>query len=71
MLAQERTTDTGANAANPPASGFQRVLLSPGLEIDIDKVTLYVDAAFPVYMNVTGNQLVAPALYKAVLAYRF
>jgi len=71
VLAQERTTDTGANAANPPASGFQRVLLSPGLEIDIDKVTLYVDAAFPVYMNVTGNQLVAPALYKAVLAYRF
>jgi hypothetical protein len=71
VLAQVRTSDTGANASNPPASGFQRVLLSPGIEIDVNRFTFYADVAFPVYENFTGNQLVAPILAKAVMSYKF
>jgi hypothetical protein len=71
VLIQERTSDTGANASNPVASGFQRVLLAPGIEVDSGSFMFYADVSFPVYINATGNQLNALALYKAVLAYKF
>jgi hypothetical protein len=35
------------------------------------KTMLYADAEVPVYEDVRGNQLVAPALFKVVAAYRF
>jgi hypothetical protein len=53
------------------ASGFQRVLLSPGLEVDIHKLKFYADAEVPVYQNFTGNQIAAPVLIKATVAYEF
>ena len=31
------TSDSGANSANAVASGYQRLLLSPGMEFDSDK----------------------------------
>jgi hypothetical protein len=71
VLGQVRATDTGTNAANPPASGFQRVMLSPGIEFDVDKMTFYMDVAVPVYQNIVGNQLTAPVLFKVLMAYRF
>ncbi len=71
--------DSGANASggansepeNGPKSGFERILLSPGLEIDLHPWRLYTDAEFPIYQHMTGNQLVAPVLFKVSLSYAF
>ncbi len=79
IIPSERTSDSGAWASggvsDPPVgeidSGYQRVLLSPGIEFDIHPVMIYADAEFTVYDNVRGNQLVAPVLFKLVVSYNF
>jgi hypothetical protein len=71
LIFSERTSDSGANASNPVASGYQRLLLSPGLEVDVHRVKLYADAEFPVYQNFTGNQLAAPFLIKVSVGFMF
>ena len=70
VIFSERTSDSGA-AANPQNSGYQRILLSPGIEFDIHSVKINVDVEFPVFQNMTGNQLVAPVLVKTSLSYMF
>ena len=65
-----RSHDSG-DAANYNNSGYERLLLSPGLEFHIHPVKFYVDAELPVFQNVNGNQLVAPVLIKASLSYMF
>jgi hypothetical protein len=67
----ERTSDGGAASAHPVGSGFQRLLLSPGIEVDVHKLKFYADAEVPVYQHFTGNQLAAPVLIKATVAYAF
>ena len=71
VVFSERTSDSGANAANPVASGFQRILLSAGIDIHIHPVDIYADAELPVYQGFTGNQLAAPVLFKVILSYMF
>lgn len=58
-------------AANPTNSGYERALLSPGLEFDYEKVMVYGDVEFPVYQRVNGDQLVASALFKLNISYKF
>ena len=70
ILFSERTSDSGAKAA-PDDSGYQRILLSPGIEFHIHPVKIYADVELPVFQNITGNQLVAPVLIKAGLSYMF
>jgi hypothetical protein len=79
----ERGSDSGDEASggvdddDPPGaqgvkdSGFERIFLSPGLEFDMHPFSLYADVELPVFVHVTGNQLVAPALFKVVFAYHF
>ena len=71
VLISERDSDGGSASAHPVASGYQRVLLSPGLEVDIHPLKFYADVEIPVYQNFTGNQLAAPAMIKATIAYEF
>ena len=71
VIVSERTSDGGGASAHPVASGFQRVLLSPGIEVDIHKLKFYADVEVPVYQNFTGNQVAAPVLIKATVAYAF
>ena len=71
VLGSVRASDSGINAAAPVASGYQRVLLSPGLEVDLSSVRLYADVELPVYQHVTGDQLVAPVLWKFSASYHF
>ena len=66
----ERTSDSGSNA-DPDNSGYQRILLSPGIEFHIHPVKIYADAEFPVYQNFTGNQLAAPVLFKLSASWMF
>ena len=62
---------TAARAADPANTGYQRILLSPGIECRLHPVKIYADAEFPVYQNFTGNQLAAPVLFKVILSYMF
>ena len=70
VIFSERTSDSGA-AADSNDSGYQRILLSPGVEFHMHPVKLYADVELPVYQNVTGNQVVAPVLFKVSLSYMF
>ena len=71
VLVAGRTSDRGAQSAHPVASGYQRVLLSPGLELMMHPFMIYGDVEFPVWQNMRGDQLVASALFKVVIAYSF
>lgn len=74
-----RTTDYGDYASgginDPPVgerdSGYERILLSPGVEMDYKQWSLYADAELPVFQDFTGNQLVAPWLLKVGVIYHF
>jgi len=66
----ERTSDSGS-AADPNNSGYQRILLSPGIEFHIHPVKIYADVELPVYQNFTGNQLAASALFKVSASWMF
>lgn len=79
IIFSERTSDSGANASgganDDPAggvnSGYQRIMLSPGIEFHIHSVKVYADAEFPVFQNFIGNQVVAPVLLKVNLGWAF
>jgi hypothetical protein len=70
VIVSDRMSDGGTEAA-PDDSGYQRVLLSPGVEFNFHPVKVYADVELPVYEHVNGNQLVAPALFKVVVSYMF
>ncbi len=70
VIGSWRGRDNGAAAA-PEDSGYQRVLLSPGIEFHLHPVKVYADVEIPVYQNMTGNQLVAPVLFKFSVSYMF
>jgi hypothetical protein len=66
-----RASDTGANASNPVASGFERLILSPGIEVNMHPFTVYSDVELPVYQRFTGNQLAASVLFRLEVGYMF
>jgi hypothetical protein len=79
VIASERTSDQGAYASghklDPPLgqidSGYQRIMLSPGIELDMHPMSFYADIEVPVFMDFRGNQLVARWLLKAYVSYHF
>ena len=71
LIFSERTSDSGANSAHPVASGYQRLMLSPGVEFHLHPVKIYADAEFPVLQNFTGNQVAASVLFKASISWTF
>lgn len=84
VIISHRDHDTGTGA-DPYNSGFDRVMLSPGVELTkvVDEpnnrvVKLYADVEVPVYYRAnaannagTEGQLVAPYLIKVVASYNF
>jgi hypothetical protein len=66
-----RGHDSGSAAASPVASGYERVLLSPGIEFDFHPIMFYADIELPVYDHVTGDQLVGADLIKMIVSYHF
>ncbi len=71
VIASVRREDSGSAASNPVASGYKRVLLSPGVEFDFHPFMFYADVELPVYQNTNGDQLTGSFLVKATLSYRF
>ena len=84
VIVSDRTHDTGTGS-DPYNSGFDRVMLSPGVEFTkvVDEqnnrvIKLYADVEFPIYYRAnaannagTEGQLVAPYLIKVVGSYNF
>jgi len=66
-----RSRDTGANSAKPVASGFARVLASPGLEMDLHPLKVYADVELPLYYHFTGNQMAAKTLLRISVSAMF
>jgi hypothetical protein len=65
-----RSSDSG-DAASPDNSGYERLMLSPGIEFHIHPVKIYADVEIPVFQNFTGNQVAAPVLFKVSMSYMF
>ena len=70
-----RAHDTGDNA-NPLNSGFERLLIAPGINLRAGKVRLYADIELPVYQHTNAGavpgesgQLVAAHLFNATVSY--
>ena len=66
-----RATDSGAATADSQGSGYERLVVAPGVEVAVGRWKLYGDLGFPVYQHVNGNQLTAPLLFKAVISRSF
>lgn len=79
LFFSERTRDIGNDASggsndSPPYginSGYTRLLVSPGIEVDVHPLRIYADVEVPVFDHVAGDQLVAPYLFKCSISYMF
>ena len=70
LIGSHRNRDSGSEA-DPPNTGYSRLLIAPGVEAKARAWTLYGDVEFPIYQRMNGDQLVAPALFKIVLSRSF
>ncbi len=70
FIASYRWQDSGPQH-NPDGSGYDRLLISPGVRVNFDKVRVNANVALPVYQHVNGNQLISPALFKLAVSYSF
>lgn len=61
----------GGPQSNPSDSGYERLLLTPGLEARAGIYKLHADVGLPIYQNVNGNQVTAAALFKIALSRDF
>jgi hypothetical protein len=70
LIFSERTHDAGplADSAN---TGYQRLMVAPGLEVHIHPVSIYADIEVPLVQHFKGNQLAASILYKLSVSYMF
>jgi len=68
VLLSERGRDGGA-AADPPNTGYQRAIVSPGLSLSVNQWKLYADVEVPIYQHMNGNQLIAPYALKFIASY--
>jgi hypothetical protein len=69
-IVSNRASDSGP-ASDPQNSGYQRILLSPGFQIDIHPFRIYADAELPVMNDVVGQQLISQCLVKVNVSYMF
>jgi hypothetical protein len=65
-----RSHDLGSEA-NTPNSGYERLLLAPGIETKVRMVRVYADFEVPVFQHYNGDQLTAPYAIKTIVSYDF
>lgn len=68
VIVSHRAKDGGTDA-DPPNSGYDRMLVAPGIEFSTGVWKLYGDIELPLYQDVRGNQLIAPEQFKLILSY--
>jgi len=61
----------GGPDGHPEDSGYTRVLVTPGVEVDLNRVSVFLDVGLPVYTNVNGNQLVGSQFWRMNMSYKF
>ena len=71
LINSVRMKDTGRESADPVQSGFERILVSLGFQVDVYAFSLYADVEAPIFAHTIGNQLVAPVLAKVEVSYKF
>jgi hypothetical protein len=71
VLASYRTPDSGSNSAGPSGSGFERLILSPGVEFHFHPFSVYTDVEIPVFTDYRGDQLAASSAFKVIVSYHF
>jgi hypothetical protein len=59
----------GGPDGHPGDSGYTRLVASPGVEVDVGRLSAFLDVGLPVFVNVSGNQLVASQLWRLNLSY--
>jgi hypothetical protein len=70
LIFSERSHDDGADS-DPSDTGYQRLMISPGLEVHIHPAVIYADIEVPVVQHFTGYQLTASVLYKVSVSFMF
>jgi hypothetical protein len=70
MIVSARAPDAGA-LADRPNSGYERLMVSPGLQLAAGEWRAYGDVELPVYQRVNGDQLVSPVLVKLAVSRGF
>ena len=70
LIDSYRVKDTGANA-NPDNTGYERLVISAGAEFKYAGTALDVNAGYPVFQHVNGDQLVSRFLFQAVVSRAF
>ncbi|MGO9265155.1 MAG: hypothetical protein ACLQBA_09765 [Candidatus Binataceae bacterium] len=70
MLGSDRTRDQGANA-DFKDSGYDRIIVAPGLETAYKVLRVYFDIELPIFRNMNGFQLVNPFATKLIVSYNF
>lgn len=70
LIFSDRTHDNGSQA-DASDTGYQRLMISPGVEVDIHPVRIYADIEVPVLQHYTGFQLTTDVLYKFSISYMF
>jgi hypothetical protein len=70
LVMSERAHDSGA-AADPPNSGYTRLFVAPGAELDVQAWKIYGAVEIPAVQHFNGNQLAANALFKFSVGYSF
>ena len=68
LVGSVRARDAGSES-DPDNSGYQRVLLAPGLDARFAGLRATLTVHVPLYEHVNGDQLVAPALFKLVVGH--
>jgi hypothetical protein len=63
LAAGYRDHDSGT-LGDPINSGYSRLLITPGAELKLGAVSIYMDVGFPLLVNTSGNQLVASQFWK-------
>ena len=70
LIFSERTHDNGSQA-DVSDTGYQRLMISPAIEVHLHPVMIYADIEVPVMQHFTGFQLAASVLYKLSVSYSF
>jgi hypothetical protein len=70
VVGSNRWRDTGL-AADFNDSGYRRLILAPGFNLETARWRVFADVGFPVWQYFNGNQLVATELYKLSVSYVF
>jgi hypothetical protein len=65
-----RQRDTGGGADNID-SGYERVLLAPGIEADVGAFRFYAEVGVPIHQRTNGDQLTSPTLIKVLGGWNF